>query len=120
MLKHEEIKKQQLANYEKFLDKMLSNLPEPESLTLSDLERATGEVGSEMMQDLLQNLASEAQIESEKQIMCPDCGSKSYRRGKRTKQVISSRGEIELERQYYVCSQCGHGFFPPRPEMGTE
>ena len=120
MSKHEDLKKRLLANYEKSLDKMLNGLPAPENLRLSDLERATGEVGAELMQDILQNLASEEQIEREKQVSCPDCGSKSYRRGKRRKQVISSRGEFDLERQYYVCSQCGHGFFPPRPALGTE
>ena len=44
--------------------------------------------------------------------VCPDCGGKLENKGVRTRQVVHSEGETELERPYYHCPNCGKGFFP--------
>jgi DNA-directed RNA polymerase subunit RPC12/RpoP len=113
MSEREELKKSLLAKYEKYLDKMLEDLPRVGEASLSDLERATGDLGSKLVQNSLQSLVSKETEVEEKAVHCPDCGGKSHKRGKKGKQVISSQGEIELERQYYVCAKCKKGFFFP-------
>ena len=113
MSEREELKKTLLAKYEKFLDKMLEDLPSVGEASLSDLERATGDLGAKLVQNTLQSLVSKEVEAEEKAVLCPECGGKSHKRGKKSKQVISSQGEIELERQYYVCANCKRGFFSP-------
>jgi YgiT-type zinc finger domain-containing protein len=46
--------------------------------------------------------------------ICPSCGAKLERKGKK-KRKLQTRGgrEVELEREYAVCPQCGQGIFPP-------
>jgi len=120
MSEREDLKKKLLTKYEQFVDQMLERLPRTEALSLSDLERATGDLGSKLMQETLQSLVVDETGGEEGPVMCPACGGKSHKRGTRRKHVISRHGEIEVECQYYVCGQCQSGFFPPRPKMGAE
>lgn len=48
-------------------------------------------------------------------VRCPRCGARLARKGKK-KRKLQTRGgqEVELEREYGVCPQCGQGIFPPR------
>ena len=120
MSEREDLKKKLLAKYEHLVDTMLENLPISETLRLSDLERATGDLGAKLMQETLQSLVVDKTVDDAGQVTCPACGGKSHKRGTRRKHVISRQGEIEVERHYYVCRQCQSGFFPPRPKMGAE
>lgn len=45
---------------------------------------------------------------------CPKCGTKLIKKGKK-KRKLQTRGgqEVELEREYGFCPQCGEGIFPP-------
>jgi recombinational DNA repair protein RecR len=95
MSEREDLKKSLLAKYEKILDKMLADLPSVGEASLSDLERATGDLGTKLVQNTLQSLVSKETEVEEKAVLCPDCG------------------EIELERQYYLCADCKQGFFSP-------
>jgi len=56
MSEREDLKKKLLAKYEHLVDTMLENLPSSETLRLSDLERATGDLGAKLMQEILQSL----------------------------------------------------------------
>jgi uncharacterized protein with PIN domain len=48
--------------------------------------------------------------------LCPNCGGAVQKRGKQTRQVITSHDQtVELERTYLYCPSCQSGFFPPRP-----
>lgn len=114
MSEWEDLKKKLMAQYEQLLDEMLTDLPRVGEATLSDLERATGDFGAELVQNTLQSLVSHESAVEEQAVRCPDCGGKSHKRGKKSKQVISSQGELKVERQYYVCAECKKGFFPPR------
>ena len=44
---------------------------------------------------------------------CQRCGREMRQKGKKRKIVESRIGEIVLEREYYYCTECGVGFFPP-------
>lgn len=93
--------------------KMLSALPDSREITLSDMEQLTGEMGKTVMQETIQRLSDTQGNENLEEVMCEACAVKMQKRGKRKKRVLTARGEIEIERQYYVCPVCKTGHFPP-------
>lgn len=51
----------------------------------------------------------------EKAGVCPECGGELLKKGKKKRKLQTrERQEIELEREYGICLNCGHGIFPPR------
>lgn len=93
--------------------KMLSDLPDVTEVTLSDMEKLTGELGKTVMQESIQKLSDTQHSEDCAAVMCETCAVKMQKRGKRKKRVLTARGEIEMNRQYYVCPVCKSGYFPP-------
>src|ERR1700724_3269671 len=49
-----------------------------------------------------------------------DCGQEARLVGRRSKQVQSVLGPLRLERAYYHCASCGHGFWPRDEHLGIE
>jgi hypothetical protein len=49
-----------------------------------------------------------------------NCGREAHFAGRRTKQVHSVLGPLRLERAYYHCSACGHGYCPRDAHLGIE
>ncbi len=50
---------------------------------------------------------------------CP-CGEQARYAGRRTKRFQTVLGEMRLQRAYYCCRNCGHGFCPRDQELGLE
>jgi len=48
------------------------------------------------------------------------CGSEARYAGRRSKQVESVLGLLRLERAYYHCSSCGHGYCPRDAQLSIE
>jgi len=48
------------------------------------------------------------------------CGGKAHFLGRRRKQFHSVVGPLRLERAYYYCAACAHGFFPRDRQLGIE
>jgi hypothetical protein len=48
------------------------------------------------------------------------CGGKAHFLGRRPKQFHSVLGPLRLERAYYYCGTCAHGFFPRDRQLGIE
>ncbi len=45
---------------------------------------------------------------------CPHCGTRLEPHGRRTRRLRTAGGQqVQLERDYGVCPQCGQGLFPP-------
>ena len=106
---HDELEKQLRAKADKAIRKLLEELPDKSELTMKDMEHLVGEMGHEVMQQI-----ADSQQVAPLQVICEDCHVAMHKRGKRKKRVVTQRGEIEVERQYYVCPNCGRGAFPPR------
>src|SRR5712692_4891613 len=51
---------------------------------------------------------------------CCGCGQPARFAGRRTKQVESVLGPLRLERAYYHCASCGHGYCPRDQHLGIE
>jgi hypothetical protein len=49
---------------------------------------------------------------------CPTCGREMHRKGSKAKGVETRTGEVKTTRDYYYCSPCEGGLFPPRPATG--
>jgi uncharacterized protein with PIN domain len=77
----------------------------------AEIDKRMNRLRAQMLADLA---GREAQTEGEA-LHCPECGERLQRRGKKKRRLLVQGGEeIELERQYATCPNCGKGFFPPR------
>jgi YgiT-type zinc finger domain-containing protein len=107
----EEMKAKLLARAEVAIEAMLQDERLHEKMTLSEIEQLIGGSEADFRQAALEEIIA---MQQDTPITCPVCGGKLENKGKRRKQVVSLRGETCLERTYYQCQQCGHGYFPPR------
>ena len=85
--------------------------------TFAEIERETmkrtAELQARMAEDLAQ--ASEAADWAEGEApACPECGAKMHKRGRQMRHLQGPGGqEVNLNRAYAVCPQCGAELFPP-------
>lgn len=81
--------------------------------TLSEIEAEMDKRLNQIRAQMLAELAGDVAAEEEEMI-CPRCGERMHRRGKKKRRLQVQGGEeIELERHYVVCPKCGAGLFPP-------
>jgi YgiT-type zinc finger domain-containing protein len=107
----EELRARLLARAEVAIDAMLDDERLHEKMTLSEIEQVIGGSEADFRQAALEEIIAMQQTAAKH---CPLCGGQLENKGKRSKQVISLRGETSIERNYYQCQQCGRGYFPPR------
>jgi len=110
---HERLKQELLEQAQQAIEKLLNELPEANEITLGDMEQATGDMGQAIMQQTLQSLVKEKHQALPDEVLCEHCHKRMLRRGNRKKRVVTVRGEVAVERQYYVCPSCRAGRFPP-------
>src|SRR5579863_550689 len=86
-----------------------------EALEVALLQRTLGLAARAIEQRLNADLSDQS---------CPHldcaCGKRARYAGRRAKQVQTVLGGLRLERAYYHCSSCGHGFCPRDPQLGIE
>src|SRR6202451_4659617 len=66
-----------------------------------------------------QRLNADTGDEQASRVRCK-CGQEERLVGRRRKQVERVLGSLQLERAYYHCSSCGHGFCPRDGHLGIE
>jgi hypothetical protein len=66
-----------------------------------------------------QRLNADLSDEVESRLPCR-CGGAAHLAGRRSKQFQSVLGPLQLERAYYHCASCGHGFCPRDQHLGIE
>lgn len=109
--KEEVLKAKLMAKAEAAIEEMLKNETFSEQMTLSEIEAVITEAQKEMGEGLLNEIL-EVQELAQKPV-CPSCGGRLRKKGKRRKQVLTVHGESQIEREYYQCLNCGAGIFPP-------
>lgn len=79
-----------------------------------EIDKRMSEMRARMIADTAMNSVS-ADWEAGETVVCPHCGGEMLKKGKK-KRKLQTRGgrEVELEREYGICLDCGHGIFPPR------
>jgi hypothetical protein len=86
-----------------------------EALEVALRQRTLGLAARAMEQRLNADLSDE----TGSQVDCR-CGKAARYAGRRAKQVQSVLGRLRLERAYYHCPACGHGFCPRDQHLGIE
>jgi hypothetical protein len=66
-----------------------------------------------------QRLNADLSDQASARVRC-SCGREAHFAGRRAKQVHSVLGLLRLERAYYHCSACGHGYCPRDAHLGIE
>jgi uncharacterized protein with PIN domain len=93
------------------VEKLLEQKAGRRDLSMSEMEDLVGEFELEVRQSLMQEMVADCQ---ERQSgLCETCSGKLRYKGKKPKRVVSLRGEVTVERDYYQCETCGAGYFPP-------
>jgi len=111
-MSQEELKAKVLADAETVVTAMLKDGRVNGAMTLSEMEVVVGKMGDQLVQQVMQRLVEQTQ-EVEGERTCGECGEKLRYKGRKKKRVVTLRGEVELERAYYVCRACGTSVFPP-------
>jgi len=89
--------------------------------TLWEIEQAMDERLAKLRAGMLEELvkmspqADWSQAPAESRPKGERCGNVLVSRGKQSRWLQTSRGEqVQVERSYGTCPQCGQGLFPPR------
>lgn len=107
----DELKKRLHERVAEAIEKRLEQKAGRRDLSLSEMEDLVGDFEISVRQSLLQEIVMDAQ--ETRPGVCETCGGKLRYKGKKPKQIISLRGEVTVERDYYHCETCGSGYFPP-------
>ena len=87
---------------------------ETERPTLSDIEDQVLELRSQLSARMVEVVVAEQEasqpVESP---VCPTCDEPMRNKGGKAVSVGSRVGEVEMKRNYYYCSFCQRGYFPP-------
>lgn len=109
-----QIKAEMLKRFEKEIDELLDWREGSEPPTLSQLEeeilKARKGTGQAMIEGMLSGEENQRPVKAPD---CPKCQVAMENKGKRDKVVETRLGTLRMQRDYYVCPQCGAGFFPP-------
>lgn len=114
---YEEKLKQEFMNQaELVFERVMADNGKGAGLTLSQIEETVGELRFELTGRLVE---SKLKLEVHKQqgpaAKCAGCGREMRDKGLKKRRILTSQGEIELERSYNHCPHCRQGFFPPGP-----
>ena len=79
--------------------------------SFDEMEEIVDEIGQVIEQDLLGVMAEQREMGGRP--TCPECGQAMSRRGRQSRQIKSGKGDIQFERDRWICPACGTTFFPP-------
>lgn len=79
--------------------------------SFDEMEEIALEVGQVIHEQLLAAAAEER--EQQRIGNCPECGGKLKKKGKKARQIKTSRGVVKINRERYECENCGGSVFPP-------
>jgi CRISPR/Cas system-associated protein Cas10 (large subunit of type III CRISPR-Cas system) len=109
----EELRRQFLVKAEAIIDELLER-GETEGLSLTQIEEMVSEAKFELTRQLVESVI---EVQEERMPVpgptCERCGREMRYKGEKRRKMITSQGEIEVERAYYYCAECQQGVFPP-------
>jgi ribosomal protein S27AE len=80
--------------------------------SFDEMEEAVAEMGQRRQQILLGVVAEQRQPVG-KASACPECGTGLENKGLKPRQLKTSIGPVEFERERWACPACGASIFPP-------
>lgn len=108
----EELKARLLAEAEGIINEIVGEDETTQPRTLNEIEQAAMKAGQEVKAAVLAGLVAN-RPPTHGSDRCQQCGGKLKAKGKRRKWVLTQAGEVQVERDYYYCTECKTGFFPP-------
>ena len=79
-----------------------------------EMDRRMAELRAQMLGDLAEMSRSSEWEAREEGPICAECGARLEGKGKKKRKIQTTGGrEVEIEREYGICPQCGAGIFPP-------
>ncbi len=85
--------------------------------TLAEIEQAVDEQLNRLRARMIEQAAqasAAAESEASQGLVCEQCGQPLQARGRAKRRWQTHGGQqVEVERTYVSCPQCGGGFFPP-------
>lgn len=79
----------------------------------AEIDQRLSALRAQMISDTA-NASVSADWEAAQGVVCPACGAKLVKKGKKKRILLTRDGrKLELERDYGVCVACGQGIFPP-------
>jgi len=110
----EKLKQEFIKQAQAVFEQVMAENERGEALTLSQIEKKVGELRFELTSKLVE---SKLKLEVKKQqgpaAKCEGCGREMRDKGLKKRTIITSQGEIEIERSYNHCGHCQQGLFPP-------
>lgn len=108
------LKARLLKRYTAQLDEMLEQLEDEERLHLTEIEEMALKLRQEVGESITEELVVNESQKQEVDMACPECQETMRYKGRKKKWMKTRTGDIQVERPYYYCEQCGKGHFPPR------
>ena len=85
--------------------------------TLAEIEQTVDDQMNRLRAQLIEQAAqasATAESEANQGLVCEQCGQALQARGRARRKWQTQGGQqVEVERTYVTCPQCGGGFFPP-------
>jgi len=103
------------------VEAMLAEKPEPDKVTLSEIEQLVAAAGEKVKVALTAGLVEQASEEDKAAVgpVCATCGQAMHYKGQKTKYVATETGGVQVKRAYYYCATCRAGVFPPGSAVET-
>lgn len=117
-MKKEEVAKKWRGESEEIISGMIEWRLQHPKATLAEIEAEVDQrlagMRARMIADAAMASESVGWERGDERGKCPSCGQDLEKKGKKRKKLATRGGqEIELEREYGICPQCGQGIFPP-------
>jgi hypothetical protein len=109
----ERLRQRFMAKAEEVFEKAIASGVEADELDLSEIEETVEGLRFELTGTLVESVV-EVRNKGARGPgpRCERCGREMRYKGKKRREVVTSQGEIELERAYYYCETCRVGLFP--------
>ena len=78
-----------------------------------EMEQITREIGQRLQQQMLEAGAEQREVDAPP--ACPECGGRMQRKGKQPRQVKTTTGTTQIDRERWSCSTCKTSLLSPRP-----
>jgi hypothetical protein len=110
----EKLKREFIEQARSVFERVMAEEESGEALSLSQIEEKVGALRFELTSKLVESkLKLAVKKEQGPAGKCAGCGRAMRDKGLKKRTLITSQGEIELERPYNHCAHCRQGFFPP-------
>lgn len=103
-----------LAKAKETIDRLLDWHEETEGPTLTQIEDVVLELRRELGARMTELIIEEQEaVHPVPGPACSECGKEMHDKGMKGTTIRTRSGQVEQERAYYYCEDCGGGLFPP-------